>query len=272
MIVSSSDLAFSGSIPQLYDQYLVPLLFEPYAKDMARRVAALQPSSVLEVAAGTGVLTRLLAARLPLETALVATDLNRPMLDHAASLGAARSLVWQQADAGDLPFPEGIFDVVVCQFGAMFFADKPRAFSEARRVLRPGGTFLCSVWDNLEHNPIALCVTRALADLFPGEPPCFLARIPHGYADGAVLASDLRKGGFMTPLALERVAAWAHVHSPWIPAAAYCHGTPLRAELESRAGVSLGEVTDHVARAIEQEFGEGPFDTPIQALVVSAIR
>mgnify|MGYP003575678378 CR=1 FL=1 len=193
---SNTDRSFSGSIPQLYEQYLVPLIFEPYAKDMATRVAALQPSSVLEVAAGTGVVTRQLAAVLPLAVSVVATDLNQPMLDHAASIGTVRAVEWRQADAMRLPFPDEAFDTVVCQFGVMFFPDKSVAMSEARRVLRPGGTFIFSAWDAVEQNEFANVVTNALTEVFPNQPPRFLARVPHGYHDQAVIASDLARGGF----------------------------------------------------------------------------
>src|SRR3954468_4158256 len=138
MTSSNQDRAFSGSIAQLYEQYMVPLIFEPYAKDITRRLVPLRPSSVLEIAAGTGVVTRHLAAQLPAGVSIVATDLNQPMLDHAASIGTRRPVAWQQADAMRLPFGDGTFDAVVCQFGAMFFPDKAVAFAEARRVLRPG--------------------------------------------------------------------------------------------------------------------------------------
>ena len=135
------DIVFAGSIPQLYERYLVPLIFEPYAVDLASRVMLRHPSRVLEIAAGTGVVTRHLAKVLPLSVSIVATDLNQPMLDHAAAIGTTRPIEWRQAEAMQLPFPNEAFDVVVCQFGVMFFPDKVRAFSEARRVLRPGSRY-----------------------------------------------------------------------------------------------------------------------------------
>ena len=178
MQTSSGDRAFAGSIPQLYEQYLVPLIFEPYAKDLSRRVAAFAPSAVLEIAAGTGVVTRHLAAQLPADVSIVSTDLNQAMLDHAMRVGTSREVTWRQADAMKLPFDDSTFDAVVCQFGAMFFPDKAAAFAETLRVLRPGGAFLFNVWDRIEDNEFADCVTQAMASLFPSDPPRFLARLP----------------------------------------------------------------------------------------------
>jgi ubiquinone/menaquinone biosynthesis C-methylase UbiE len=179
-VEASSDAAFGGLIAALYEQRLVPLIFEPYAGDLATRAETLRPGRVLEIAAGTGVVTRRLARLLPPDVEIVATDLNVPMLDQATAIGTTRAVQWRQADAMQLPLAEGEFDAVVCQFGAMFFPDKGRAFAEVRRVLRPGGLFLFNVWDRIEDNELADEVTRALAVMFPDDPPRFLARTPHG--------------------------------------------------------------------------------------------
>ena len=152
------------------------------------RTVGRHPSRVLEIAAGTGVVTRQLATTLPPGVSIVATDLNQTMLDQAAAEGTARPVEWRQADALQLPFPDEFFDVVVCQFGVMFFPDKARAFAEARRVLRSGGQFIFNVWDRIDHNDFADTVTRALGTLFPDDPPRFLARVPHGYHDPSVIA------------------------------------------------------------------------------------
>src|SRR4051812_41455355 len=173
-----TDRQFAGSIPETYDRYLGPLLFEPYARDLAAKLAALAPARVLETAAGTGVATRALARALPTSAAIVATDLNRPMLDLAAARMETAEVTWQQADALALPFEEGTFDAVACQFGAMFFADKAAAYREARRVLRRGGRFVLSVWDQLESNELAHAVDEAVAAQFPEDPPRFLPGCP----------------------------------------------------------------------------------------------
>ena len=178
-----TDKVFTGSIPELYDTYLVPLIFEPYAVDLVNRLASRSPTRVLEIAAGSGVVTRTLASVLPDSVSIVATDLNQPMLDQASTLGTERPVEWRQADAMQLPFQDGMFDAVVCQFGVMFFPGKSKAFAEAHRVLSPGGAFIFNVWDRIKENEFADTVTKALESLFPTDPPRFLARTPHGYYD-----------------------------------------------------------------------------------------
>ena len=269
---SGSDAVFAGSIPELYETHFVPLIFEPYAVDLARRIAVLAPSRVLETAAGTGVVTRALARTVPARTELIATDLNQPMLDHAAAVGTARPVTWQQADAMRLPFDDARFDVVVCQFGAMFFPDKAHAFAEARRVLRPGGTLVFNVWDRIEENEFADLVTAALADVFPADPPRFMARTPHGYADRQAIARDLAGAGFTAAPRIETVAARSRAASAFEAAFAYCQGTPLRNEIEARAGATLNEATAACEAAIARRFGTGPVDGKIQAHVVMVER
>src|SRR5258706_7922870 len=194
MTSPDSDKAFSGSIPKLYETYLVPMIFEPYAADLANRLASRSPARVLEIAAGTGVVTRRLASVLPENVTIVATDLNQPMLDQAAMVGTSRSVEWRQADAMQLPFPGRSFDAVVCQFGVMFFPDKAKAFSEARRVLVSGGVFIFSVWDRIGENEFADTVTTAVESLFPKDPPHFIVRTPHGYYNRLTIERDLGMG------------------------------------------------------------------------------
>ncbi|HTJ92965.1 MAG TPA: class I SAM-dependent methyltransferase [Pararobbsia sp.] len=270
---SGSDARFSGSIPELYDSLLVPMIFEPYAADLAKRVAAYRPSRVLETAAGTGVVTRAMANALPAHVELVATDLNQPMLDRAAAigtarLGTARAITLQQADAAALPFDDASFDIVVCQFGAMFFPDKVRAFSEARRVLRRGGVLLFNVWDRIEENEFAETVMAALAGLFPLDPPLFMVRTPHGYFDPRVISRDLADAGFSEAPQIETMAARSRAPSAHLAAVAYCQGTPLRNEITARSGGNLDDATSASEAAIVTRFGTGPVEGKIQALVV----
>src|SRR5713101_996481 len=147
MDTSNTDKVFAGSIPKLYDTHLVPLIFEPYAADLVNRLRSRSLSRVLEIAAGTGVVTRALASVLPASVSIIATDLNQAMVDQASVVGTKRTVEWRQADAMQLPFPDGTFDAVVCQFGVMFFPEKSKALGEFHRVLRPGGTLLFNVWD-----------------------------------------------------------------------------------------------------------------------------
>jgi ubiquinone/menaquinone biosynthesis C-methylase UbiE len=272
----SGDAVFAGSIPEVYDTLLVPLIFEPYAIDLARRVAALGPGRVLEIAAGTGALTRALRRALPPEAELVATDLNAPMLDRAKAIEAARggsgcSIQWRTADAMHLPFDDESFDVVACQFGAMFFPDKAHAFGEVRRVLRPGGAWVFNTWDRIEDNEFAQVVTAALAALYPAQPPDFMARTPHGYFEREAVEAQLVQAGFGAPIEWETVTTRSTAESARGPATAYCQGTPLRNEIESlaaRGGASLDEATRASEAMLRARFGDGRVDGKIQAHVV----
>ncbi len=264
-----TDKVFAGSIPTIYQEQLVPLIFEPYAAGLANRLASRPLTRVLEIAAGTGVATRQLALALPESVSIIATDLNQEMLDLAREAATARPVQWRQADAQQLPFEDGAFDAVVCQFGIMFLPDKPAAFREARRVLGRGGTLIFSVWDRIEENEFAETVTTALEALFPEDPPRFLARTPHGYHDLATIARDLKAGGFGSPPRISTVAARSRAAHARVPAVAYCQGSPLRNEIEVRGKSRLGEATDAAAQALAQRFGPGPVDGKIQAHIVT---
>jgi ubiquinone/menaquinone biosynthesis C-methylase UbiE len=270
--MAATDKVFAGSIPELYDRLLVPLIFEPYARDLAGRVARVQPQAVLETAAGTGVLTRAMVATLPPDARIVATDLNQPMLDHAAAREPGRGRVtWRQADALALPFEDQGFDVVACQFGAMFFPDKVKGYSEARRILKPGGRFIFNVWDKIADNEFADVVTDTLATIFPQDPPRFLARTPHGYHDVAKLREELGMAGFSS-IAIETREEISKAASARDPAVAYCQGTPLRNEIEARGPPGLDAATQACAEALAQRFGNGPVQGRIQAHIVTATR
>jgi SAM-dependent methyltransferase len=266
--MTANDAAFTGSVPALYEKYLVPLIFEPYAADLARRLKALAPTRVLEVAAGTGVVTRALSAALP-EAAIVATDLNPAMLDQAAAIGTKRAVDFRQADAQQLPFADDTFDAVACQFGVMFVPDKVRAYREARRVLRPGGAFVFNVWDRLAENELAHVVHDAVAACFPKDPPGFLGRTPYAHFDTAAIARDLAAAGFPKPPEFAAVAARSKAPSAAGPALGYCQGTPLRGEIEARDPARLKDATDAAAAAIARRFGAGPVDAKVQAIVVT---
>jgi ubiquinone/menaquinone biosynthesis C-methylase UbiE len=270
--MAETDKVFAGSIPQLYDRFLVPLIFADYARDLAARVAQSAPVNVLETAAGTGVLTREMAARLPAHAAVTVTDLNQPMLDHAAaSLRDDRRFAWRQADALALPFADESFDAVACQFGAMFFPDKIKGYAEARRVLKSPGRFLFSVWDRIAENEFALVVTDALATVFPADPPRFMARTPHGYHDVARIREDLTAAGFAS-ISIETLVGTSKASSPRDVAIAYCQGTPLRNEIEARDASRLEEATQAAAEALARRFGAGAIEGRISAHVITAVR
>jgi SAM-dependent methyltransferase len=268
--VAQSDTVFAGSIPALYNRYLGPLIFEPYAADLAARVASGASERVLETACGTGILTRALAASLS-AAKIIATDLNQPMLDFAAAQPGGERVQWQQADALALPFPDRSFDVVACQFGAMFFPDKVTGYREALRVLQPDGRFVLGVWDRIEQNEFTDVATAAVAALFPRDPPSFLRRIPHGYHDAGVIRTDLAAAGFGR-IEFEPIAHRSRAPSPREAAIGLCQGTPLRNEIEARDPSRLDAATDAAEAALAARFGPGPIDGKIQALVITASR
>jgi ubiquinone/menaquinone biosynthesis C-methylase UbiE len=268
--MTASDKAFTGSIPQIYDRLLVPMIFAPYARDLAQRIKACKPRDVLETAAGTGAVTAALASALPDSTQITATDLNEPMLALAKTHLADKPRIrWQQADALALPFGDASFDIVACQFGVMFFPDRINGYAEARRVLRPGGRFVFNVWDKIEENDFAYVVHQALQQVFPDNPPQFMARTPHGYHDATRIRAELTEAG-LTDIAIETIAYPSHASSPQDPATAFCQGTPMRGEIEARGVPGLEAATQEAADALARRFGTGPIEGRLRALVISA--
>jgi ubiquinone/menaquinone biosynthesis C-methylase UbiE len=262
----ATDTAFAGSIPEYYHRCLGPFLFEPYAEDLARRAQALAPRRILETAAGTGIVTAALARALP-EAEIVATDLNADMLRVAAANLASARVTFTPADAQALPFPDSGFDLVVCQFGAMFFPDRVGAYREARRVLRPGGALLFNVWDRLDSNPASEAIAQAVAALFADDPPGFISRVPFGYHDRARIESDLRAAGFESVEA-ETVGKRSR-GSPRDLAPGLCQGSPLRSEIEARAPERLDEATEAAVAALVRRCGD-PVDCAMSAHVLMA--
>jgi ubiquinone/menaquinone biosynthesis C-methylase UbiE len=265
--MSEHDTHFVGSIPAVYDEILGPLMFAPYAEDLAERVRRAEPSSVLEVAAGTGVVTRALVKALA-SARIVASDLNDAMLGIAQRKPDPR-VTWKHADAQRLPFEDGAFDVVVCQFGYMFVPDKHAAYREARRVLTPNGRFVFNVWGPLERNEATKIVGESVARSFPEDPPRFLERTPFAYHDGATIRSDLEHAGFRD-VEVQDVEKVTQAPSAELVARGICLGTPLRNEIEARSPARLDAVTDAAEAALRQRFGAGAFENRMHAVVISA--
>ncbi|RBY97785.1 SAM-dependent methyltransferase [Blastococcus sp. TF02-8] len=249
------DVEFTGSVPELYERLMVPMIFTEPAASLARRVASAAPARIVETAAGTGVLTAALLDACP-GAEVLATDVHQPMLDRAEStIGTSDRVRFQQADALDLPVDDAWCDVVVCQFGVMFFPDRVRGHREAHRVLRPGGSLVLAVWESLATNDFARVVDQALRELTGDDSLDFMARVPHGYADTARIEDDVLQAGFAS-LTIEQVRGTSTATAD-DAAVAYCQGTPLRAAIEAHPRVSLVEATRIAAEALRREFGPG---------------
>jgi len=266
--MQDQELRFSGSVPASYERLMVPLIFRPYADELARRAQKLGPRRILETAAGTGALTRALAETLP-DAEIVATDLNQPMLDVAAEQIASPRGRFTAADAQDLPFDDSSFDLAVCQFGAMFFPERVRAFSEARRVLSADGVYLLAIWDGIERNPLTEIAQEALVDLFPDDPPLFMREGPFSYHDTAAIERDLHAGGFET-VEIETVEKRSRAGSAREAAEALCYGTPMGVEVQDRQPGSLDRVFAEVMRRFEALEQNGAIDQPMSAHIVTA--
>jgi SAM-dependent methyltransferase len=261
-----------ASVFDVYDELLVPLCFQPYADDVVTRLDDVRDGAVLEVACGTGAVTRALADALPESVAITATDIVPGMLDRAQQVGTARAVTWEVADALALSYADESFEVVVCQFGAMFFPSKVDAFAEAARVLRPGGRLELAVWDAIERNDFGAAVAEAMTELFPEDPPRFLERMPFSYADPEAIVADLVAGGFAAPAELEAVEHRCRAATPEVVASAFCGGTPVRDQLQAGDGDRLRRAITGAARLLADRFGGSDLEGRNAALVVSAVK
>jgi ubiquinone/menaquinone biosynthesis C-methylase UbiE len=268
--MTSTDTVFAGSIPAMYDRYMVPLIFQPYAELVAARAKDLGPAQILETAAGTGVVTEALHRALP-DAQIVATDLNPPMLEQAEGRVHAPNIRYQQADALDLPFEDGAFDLVICQFGVMFFPDKARGNSEARRVLRDGGKYLLVIWDSVDRNLATKVAGAAVAELFPDGAAAFYERIPFRYHDQAEIERDLHAAGF-NDIEFETIELRSRAPSAREAAIGLCQGTPMRAEIEKRGLDALDQATQCATEALRRFEGPDGFEAPMSAHLVTATK
>ena len=266
----ATDIQFAGSIPEMYDRYMVPLLFRPYAELVAERAAAFSPRNILETAAGTGVVTKALRDAMP-DAQIVATDLNPPMLEEATRRVGGGNVHFQAADALDLPFEEESFDLAVCQFGVMFFPDKVRGNAEVHRVLIPGGRYLLVIWDSVDRNLATEVAGKAVAKLFPDDPTAFYNRIPFRYFDTNDIRADLRAAGF-GDIAIDTVELRSRAPSAREVAIALTQATPMRNEIEQHGPGALEQATAAAAEALRQFEGPDGFDAPMSAHIVTATK
>ena len=264
------NVLFQGAVPGNYDRYLGPVIFEPWAEDLVLRLAGKKYERVLEIACGTGIVTRRLCDALPPITEIVATDLNPDMFEFAKpKFGERENVIWQQADASALPFPNCSFDAAVCQFGVMFVPDKAAAMRESYRVLRSGGVFLFNVWDSFEANPFGQIAHATIASFFDHDPPRFY-NIPFGFHDSTVIRKLLQDAGF------EKVESFSEIKpcrsgSASEFATGLVRGNPVGAEATER-GVDPEDLIVAVAKRITERFGDAPFESTMRAIVWHAIK
>ncbi len=269
--MTTTDTVFAGSIPAIYDRYMVPLIFAPYAAEVGKRAAQWLPERILETAAGTGVVTKALLDAVP-DAQIVATDLNQPMLEVAAERAGSAGVSFQAADALDLPFEAGTFDLVVCQFGVMFYPDKVRGNAEAWRVLRDGGRYLLVIWDRIDRNLATKVAGAAVAELFTDDAAAaFYERIPFRYHEREGIERDLRAAGF-DDIRIETLELRSRAMSARDAAIALVQGTPMRSEIEQRDPALIGRATDVAEEALRQFEGPDGFDAPMAAHLVTAIK
>jgi SAM-dependent methyltransferase len=267
----SNDASFIGNIPEHYDSGLGPIVFIDYAADIARRAATCNPARVLETAAGTGIVTRQLRDVLPSDVHVTATDLNAPMLELARTkFKSGEEVDFRPADASALPFADGAFDTILCQFGVMFFPQKDTSYREVHRVLAPGGRYLFSVWDSHRHNPFGRIAHETTARFFPADPPQFYT-VPFSYYQIDPIKESLINAGF-TDINVAVVRLQKEIPDAARFARGLVHGNPLIDQIRARGGVDPDRIVDALAQALRQEFGADPGRMRLQAIVFSASR
>ena len=263
--------SFSGSVPVNYDTYLGPVLFEPYAEDLAHRLQKDRLEQVLELACGTGRVTRHLIPLLSASGQMLATDINADMLAMAQRKLSDSRLQWQVVDAMDLPFESGRFYHVVCQLGVMFFSDKPKAFREAYRVLNKGGKFLFSVWDEMRHNPQSLLIHNVISDFYGEEAPDFFKKGPFSFYSKEEIKRMVSGAGFQK-VTLEEVRKPGYFSTVDDVIKGFVDGSPLYSFLSDKPATSLKALQKRLHDELSlqaQQYGQ---QAPLQAILVEALK
>lgn len=270
MLTQQTPVAFSGNIPKNYDAGLGPMFFEPFAIDMALRLNELKPEKILELAAGTGRLTRLLPSVAAENATIIASDINPSMVAFGKDKTENEKINWQIIDALTLPFNDNVFDCVVVQFGVMFYSDKVKAFKEVFRVLKPGGTFIFNCWDTIKNNPMANIVNQTLQYFYPVDTPAFYS-IPFSYYNEEIIRNDLDAAGFKNAN-IEMVSLTGYSNSPEAAANGLINGTPTVTAIEEKDADMLPLIMKYLSDQIQDEFGSAHLQVPLKARVVKLIK
>jgi len=262
----SSITEFAGTVPQNYDRYLGPLFFEPYALDLVERLKSRHFERILELASGTGRVTRHLVELLSKKGQLYATDLNPDMLEDAKHRLESKAITWQVVDAHEIPFDADFFEAVVCQFGVMFFKDKPKAFTEVYRVLQPGGTFLFNTWDHYRHNTASYLTQQVMNEVFPDNPPDFMEKGPYSFFDTGRIRQLLEEAGF-TNVQIDTVSKVGVLTSAEDVANGFVDGSPLTGYLIERQA-PREDIKKKITEAVRTQYPH--LQLPMQAMVCTA--
>ncbi len=264
MVDSASQ--FIGDIPENYDKGLGPIIFDDYAADLSRRAAAMHPTRVLELACGTGIVSRKLKSAFGADTHLTVTDLNAPMLAVArGKFSVDENIEFATANAMQLDFPDNHFDLVVCQFGVMFFPDKQASFREALRVLRPGGSYLLNTWGEMSENPFSQIAHDVSAQFFSKDPPGFY-RVPFSYADPTAVCGDMLLAGFQK-IEHETICLQKKVKNWEAFARGLVFGNPLIGEIKEHGNINPDDVMGAIKQRLHADFGPEPGPMPLKATV-----
>jgi SAM-dependent methyltransferase len=268
---SAAPIAFSGSIPTNYDRYLGPLFFEPFALDMAERVKNRSAKDILEVACGTGRVTKHIVETLPKGVSFVASDINPAMLEYAKkAIEPHPALRWQVVDAVNLPFADATFDLVLSQFGVMFYSDRREAYAETGRVLKQGGTFIFNAWDNIENNLAAQLTQEVVTEFFPVDTPAFY-QMPFSYHNETVIRQDLAFAGFHD-VKIDLLKLTGFAETSVAAATGLLEGTPIYTAIVERDGSLLPAMKELLAKRLSHQFGKTNLKVPLQARVVTALK
>jgi ubiquinone/menaquinone biosynthesis C-methylase UbiE len=263
-----NSIAYSGTIPQFYDSLLGPLYFQPYAELLGKIIQKLSPTSILELACGTGRLTNEILNRLP-NVQLTATDINPSMLTHAkASIGERKNIQWQIVDAVELPFGSNSFDCIAVQFGVMFYSDKIKAYKAAHNVLKEKGSFVFSAWNKLERNPVAAITQSVIEEFFPVDTPPFY-HFPFRYHDEEVMRSELDAAGFKN-ISIELHTLKGFVSSAADAAKGLIEGTPAHTAIVERAPELLIPLEKRIEEKLIARYGTSSFEPELEAFVITA--
>ncbi|MBT3240914.1 MAG: methyltransferase domain-containing protein [Chloroflexi bacterium] len=267
--MDKSSIAFTGTIPEYYDKYFVPIIFEEYAENLAGRVSIPDGGNVLEIAAGTGVATKHLRDKLSPNVQLVITDINPSMLEKAKSkFSDDENMIFQKEDASNLSFADNSFDTIISQFSMMFFPDKLSSLIEAKRVLKLGGKYIFNIWDSFEHNHVAETIHETVLRLSPNNPIKFFD-VPYSYYQIDEIKRILYEAGFgdITISVLPRVSKAPDAKTV---AKAFIEGSPVSLQIIDYEGLELADAVNKVERAISKKYGTGEIEGKMQAIVFEA--